>query len=348
MPLVSRVQVFCLPGGVGGNGAGVLLLPPAGAASPSLRGDAGAIPAERLQRVAAAVALSETSFVQRRADGAYDLRWFTPTREVALCGHGTLAAAHALWRSSAGEASSLLAFHTASGVLAVRRGAGGGAPCARFPLASAHPSACTTHRALVAALLPPAVAAAAELWHSPATGKLLAVLAEDDGGGGAALLRALPRGGAASSRALLAVDQAALPPAQRVSGVSLSARCDAAARRAAGGAADFCSRYFSPWNGLDEDPVNGSSHTALAAIWASRLAAWTPHSDGSEVALLRAVQLSREGGVLEVRVVRPLGVGGVGDGGDDGGDSFVELGGETVTVDTDILAGRGGLELAGD
>ena len=67
---------------------------------------------ERMQAVAAEMALSETAFCVRRPDGDHDLRWFTPTVEVDLCGHATLATAHVL----GGEGR----FHTRSGVLACR------------------------------------------------------------------------------------------------------------------------------------------------------------------------------------------------------------------------------------
>ncbi|WP_298210088.1 PhzF family phenazine biosynthesis protein [Ferrimicrobium sp.] len=70
-----------------------------------------------LQAIAAEINLSETAFCVPRPDGAYDLRWFTPTTEVALCGHATLASAHVL----GGEA----AFHTASGILTCSRGDNG-------------------------------------------------------------------------------------------------------------------------------------------------------------------------------------------------------------------------------
>lgn len=63
----------------------------------------------RMQDVARELNLSETAFVVPRRDGTYDLRWFTPTVEVDLCGHATLAAAHVL--GGAGE------FHTRSGLL---------------------------------------------------------------------------------------------------------------------------------------------------------------------------------------------------------------------------------------
>ncbi len=70
-----------------------------------------------MQRVAAEMNLSETAFVVPRADGDYDLRWFTPAAEVDLCGHATLAAAHLL--GGAGR------FHTRSGALECMRSGDG-------------------------------------------------------------------------------------------------------------------------------------------------------------------------------------------------------------------------------
>lgn len=76
-----------------------------------------AFPSESwMQAVALEMNLSETAFVVRRADGGYDLRWFTPTSEVDLCGHATLAAAHVMGGGS---------FHTRSGILNCERATGG-------------------------------------------------------------------------------------------------------------------------------------------------------------------------------------------------------------------------------
>ena len=69
-------------------------------------------PDESMQQIAAEMNLSETAFAARREDGDYDLRWFTPLAEVDLCGHATLATAHALGGAGA--------FHTRSGLLTCR------------------------------------------------------------------------------------------------------------------------------------------------------------------------------------------------------------------------------------
>ena len=81
------------------------------------------LPEETLQKIALENNLSETAFfVPSEREGIdYDLRWFTPTIEVSLCGHATLASAHALWETGVIGPDELARFHTASGVLIARR-----------------------------------------------------------------------------------------------------------------------------------------------------------------------------------------------------------------------------------
>src|SRR5262249_26261693 len=69
-----------------------------------------------MQNVATEMNLSETAFLVPRADG-FDLRWFTPAVEVALCGHATLASAHVLWQTERLPADRPANFHTKSGIL---------------------------------------------------------------------------------------------------------------------------------------------------------------------------------------------------------------------------------------
>jgi PhzF family phenazine biosynthesis protein len=90
-----------------GNPAGVCLLPePRDAAW--------------MQNVAAEMKHAETAFLVKREDG-YDLRWFTPAVEVKLCGHATLASAHALWQQGHAPKDSILRFFTVSGELRATR-----------------------------------------------------------------------------------------------------------------------------------------------------------------------------------------------------------------------------------
>ena len=70
-----------------------------------------------MQVVAREMNLPETAFLVRRSDGDWDLRWFSPTVEIDLCGHATLASAHVLWEDGHVEKGSPLRFHTRSGVL---------------------------------------------------------------------------------------------------------------------------------------------------------------------------------------------------------------------------------------
>src|SRR6476661_76149 len=76
---------------------------------------------EWMQRVAMEMNLSETAFVWPLDDGRLSLRWFTPTVEVDLCGHATLAAAHVLWETNALPLDKPARFETRSGVLIARR-----------------------------------------------------------------------------------------------------------------------------------------------------------------------------------------------------------------------------------
>ena len=69
-----------------------------------------------MQDVASEMNLSETAFLVRREDD-FDLRWFTPTVELALCGHGTLASAHVLWETGEARPDETIRFHTKSGPL---------------------------------------------------------------------------------------------------------------------------------------------------------------------------------------------------------------------------------------
>src|SRR6185312_2082483 len=65
--------------------------------------------------------LSETAFLVRRPDGSHDLRWFTPAVEVRLCGHATLASAHALWERGVYSLTEVATFQTLSGTLTATR-----------------------------------------------------------------------------------------------------------------------------------------------------------------------------------------------------------------------------------
>ncbi len=187
-----------------------------------------------MQSVAREMNLSETAFLVRTADG-YDLRWFTPSVEVALCGHATLASAHVLWEDGHLPSARQARFHTKSGLLTGDRA--GEWIELDFPAKREEPA--------------PAPAGLAEaLGVTPKyVGKnQFDYLVEVDGE--VTVRRLTP------NHAMLAT----LP----VRGVIVTSRADSAGY-------DFVSRFFAPGSGVPEDPVTGSAHCALGPYWQSRL-----------------------------------------------------------------------------
>jgi predicted PhzF superfamily epimerase YddE/YHI9 len=181
--------------------------------------------------IAAENALSETAFVVRDAAG-WAIRWFTPTLEVDLCGHATLAAGHVVL-TALDPAASEVRFRSRSGVLAVRRD--GERLALDFPSRPAAPvePPPALPRALRGATLDACLAAR----------DVIAVLGSED------------------EVAALSPDLAAVRELD-AQGLIVTAR---------GRSCDFVSRYFAPRAGIDEDPVTGSAHCTLAPLWASRL-----------------------------------------------------------------------------
>ncbi len=184
-----------------------------------------------LSAVAAEMNLSETAFLTPR-HGTFGLRWFTPTVEVPLCGHATLASAHAIWEE--GVADGPIVFETLSGQLRAERDDGW--IRLDFPARSA-----------TEAELPPALAAAlgcTPRLHVKASGFHLVEVES------AERVRAL------------SPDLAQLGPLGE-EGVIVTSVGD--------NGHDFVSRVFAPGLGIDEDPVTGAAHCILAPFWISRL-----------------------------------------------------------------------------
>ncbi len=189
-----------------------------------------------MQALAAEMKHSETAFVRPRDDGGFDLRWFTPEVEVDLCGHATLASAHALWDWGVLAPSAAARFHTRSGVLSASRS--DGMIEMDFPATPTQPA--DAPRGLLAALR-----------ISPADVRDIRrsdfhVLVEV---GDASIVR----GAAVDFVALKAVDARSVIVT------------------AAGDDFDIVSRMFAPNVGIDEDPVTGAAHCVLAPYWAERL-----------------------------------------------------------------------------
>ena len=206
-----------------GNPAAVVLL------------DAPADPAW-MQAVAAEVRLSETAFLHPVEDG-WGLRWFTPTVEVALCGHATLASAYHLLVDH-GETGPVLRFDTASGPL----------------------TATVLDDGWIELDLPADLVTAAE----PPDGLLDALGLHGDQVVGVSRGRTdlLVEVVDAQVVRSLTPDFAGLARFP-IRGLSVSARGDEGH--------DIVSRFFGPGSGVDEDPVTGSAHCALGPYWADRL-----------------------------------------------------------------------------
>jgi PhzF family phenazine biosynthesis protein len=187
-----------------------------------------------MQSVAREMNLSETAFLVRAADG-YDLRWFTPSVEVALCGHATLASAHVLWEDGYLPPARQARFHTKSGLLTGDRV--GEWIELDFPAKREE-----------SALAPAGLAEALGVTPKYVGKNQFDYLVEIDSE--VAVRRLTPNHAAL----------AALP----VRGVIVTSRADSSGY-------DFVSRFFAPGSGVPEDPVTGSAHCALGPYWQSRL-----------------------------------------------------------------------------
>lgn len=188
-----------------------------------------------MQALATEMNVSETAFVVPE-DGGFGLRWFTPTTEVVLCGHATLASAHALWQTGFLQPGQPARFHTRwKGTLTATNTAAGIA--LDFPAAPSR--ACPEPVGLSDALGARVTAVAQNDLHH---------IAEVDD---EATVRKLEP----DIEALGHVDMEA---------VAVTSRSDDSRY-------DFVSRYFAPKHGIDEDPVTGSAHTSLGPYWADQL-----------------------------------------------------------------------------
>lgn len=194
----------------------------------------------RMQAIAAENNLAETAFFVREGDG-YRLRWFTPTVEVDLCGHATLASAWVVFERLDRAARSVR-FETRSGTLTVAKQDG------RLELD--FPALPPVRQAAPAEL-------AAGLRRAPVdTWKAVNWLAVFDK---AADIRALDPDMGALAR---------LAPACTI----------ATAPADPGDGCDFVSRFFAPAHGIPEDPATGSAHCTLVPYWAKRLGRKTLHA----------------------------------------------------------------------
>jgi PhzF family phenazine biosynthesis protein len=208
-----------------------------------------------MQAVAAEMNLSETAFLRPIEDG-FELRWFTPQVEVDLCGHATLASAFTLWEMGLSSPEQAIDFYTKSGVLTATR---------QGELISLDFPATPVEECQVPAELLEALHVTPSFVGRTAFDRFLVV-------DSAAAVRALDPDFRKLAR--VAVRGAIVTSESDLPGV------------------DFISRFFAPASGIDEDPVTGSAHCAMAPYWAGEL--------GKNRMI--GYQASRRGGTVHVEV----------------------------------------------
>ena len=208
-----------------------------------------------MQSVAAEMNLSETAFVVPHPDG-FGLRWFTPATEVDLCGHATLASAHVLWETGRLAPEDTARFHTRSGLLtAVRVDDWIELDFPATPAESIEPP--------------------------PGLSDLLGSVPKFVGRSRFDLLLELTDAEELRDLNPDFVGLSSLP----IRGLIVTAKSDVPEF-------DFLSRFFAPAAGINEDPVTGSAHCALAPFWAERLGKTE----------MTAYQCSPRGGVVKVKL----------------------------------------------
>lgn len=208
-----------------GNQAGVCLL------------REGQRPSEEwMQSLAAEMNYAETAFVEPRG-ASFGLRWFTPAKEVPLCGHATLAAAHVLWERGLAPAGKPIQFDTKSGRLTCTRGPDG--------ITMDFPTDLPIERAAPAGLFVALGCSPAPVFEGKALSNLMVVLP------GEAAVRAI------------APDFTALKAFSPTWAYIVTAP--------AADGRGYVVRYFAPAWGIDEDPATGSIACTLGPYWSQRL-----------------------------------------------------------------------------
>lgn len=212
---------------------------------------------EWMQNIAAEMNLSETAFIVPREDNGFDLRWFTPTVEIELCGHGTLLTAHALWESGKLNATQEARFHTLSGELIARKN--------NDFIEMDFPVIRNRNEQIPETAINAIGLSGKKFISSRGVRENDNYIVEVES---ESLVRSLQP----DFKQLLDALQC---------GVIVTARSETSKF-------DFISRFFDPAYGIDEDPVTGSAHCMLAPYWSDKLnknnlKAYQASSRGGEV-----------------------------------------------------------------
>ena len=190
-----------------------------------------------MKNLAAEMNLSETAFVKEAQNGAFSLRWFTPTTEVDLCGHATLATSHILWTEGLLDKNTPALFDTRSGRLVVSRIETDNGIMMEMNFPADEVTPCKEPVGLQMAL-------GCNIISSYNAGIDMLVEVADE------------------------TTVAELNPViQQIA--TIPVRCLIVTAK--GDECDFVSRVFGPAVGVDEDPVTGSTHCSLTPFWAERL-----------------------------------------------------------------------------
>lgn len=214
-----------------------------------------------MQEIASENNLSETTFFVRNKDDQYEIRWFTPSNEVDLCGHATLAAAHVI-HQILGDERNVIPMTCGAGDISVTITGDMEQPAYQLNFPARPPKQVVAKRIInrLSKALGENVVALYEARD------LIAILENEE-----AVIRCTP-----DQRLLADIDAFA---------VAITASSDDNNH-------DFVSRFFAPKQGIDEDPVTGSSFCSLAPLWAETLN--TP--------ALSAKQCSQRGGEVHLQV----------------------------------------------
>lgn len=190
------------------------------------------IPEHLMQQIAMENNIAETAFVFKTADG-FNLRWFTPTVEIMLCGHGTLGTSHILWQEGILADNETAKFYTKSGLLTAVKN--GDWIEMDFPALPSKPF--TLEREAIDALgVKPLNICFSDRY-------IVEVESESE------VRNAKPN----------------FPVLKKYDAIVLTSKSEEESPY------DFISRTFVPKHGIDEDPVTGSSHCALLPYWSQKL-----------------------------------------------------------------------------
>ncbi|XP_063969390.1 phenazine biosynthesis-like domain-containing protein isoform X1 [Lytechinus pictus] len=241
------------------------------------------IPDDLKYQIAMEMNISETAFVHPAKSGEtfqnaseFNLRWFTPTNEVKLCGHATMATATTIFRALGNEGSELR-FNTLSGQLVAKRD--GQLITLNLPVNPCGPKVPENLDGLIQEAL--CGIKPLDLQHAPGANVELIMRLPDEGG------RASLEGLTPNISKFMSHHNTG-----EVKGVIITVKANGEVNED-GTPYDFFSRYFAPWNGIPEDPVTGAAHTVLSDYWSRVL--------GKQELFAR--QCSKRGGDVRIRLL---------------------------------------------